>query len=295
MTIGKHSLDRGIVAVDTLREPVRLCEGLDGDALDSESLQRGWQALSKFGQRLKGFHASRVRAVATNTVRVAANAHEFLAQAEERLGFSIDVISGHEEARLVYAGVAHALPRRESIPLVVDIGGGSTELVIGRGKTPILTESLPIGSGTLTRRFFPNGVITSQAFQQAEMFATREVEKVASHYREHGWEIAIGSSGSARALAKVLKTCKLNDNDQPGISYQGLLRLSLRLLEAGHIDHLYLPDFPAHRKPVLPGGLAIMLAVFKALGLDQMVPSGPALRLGVLHTLVHGKHGASVG
>lgn len=274
--------------VETLREPVRLAEGLQGNALNTPALQRGWQALERFGERLQGFEANRVRAVATNTVRVAANAAEFLAEAEQRLGFRIDVISGHEEARLVYAGVAHALPDPDSTRLVVDIGGGSTELIIGCGDRPLLMESLPIGSGVFSKRYFADGHITSRALQQAERAATLEIEKVAHHYRKHCWHMAIGSSGTARMLAKVLKAGALNEDGRNGITYQGLLRLSLCLLEAGRIDRLNLPGLQTHRSSTLPGGVAVMLAVFKTLGIDEMMPSEPALRLGVLHSLIHG-------
>lgn len=149
-----------IQEVKTLREPVRLAEGLDGGALDTLALDRGWQALARFGKKLRGFEPGRVRAVATSAVREADNAQLFLASAERHLGFRIDVISGHEEARLVYAGVAHALPGVEDMRLVVDIGGGSTELILGQGSQPLLTESIAIGSGTLSARFFRGGEIS---------------------------------------------------------------------------------------------------------------------------------------
>lgn len=290
-TQGSHQRIQEVV---TLREPVRLSEGLQGNALDRQALQRGWQALERFGERLRGFEAARVRAVATNTVRVAANAAEFLREAEQRLGFPIDVISGHEEARLVYAGVAHTLPDSDCTRLVIDIGGGSTELIIGRGDRPLLMESLPIGSGVFGKRFFPDGRIDSRALQQAEWVAAQEIERVAQPYRQHRWQQAIGSSGTARILTKVLKASALNDDDRSGITYQGLLRLSLLLLEAGRIDRLDLPGLQATRASTLPGGVAIMLAVFKTLGIVEMTPSEPALRLGVLHGLIHNTHPSSL-
>ena len=141
-----------IQEVKTLREPVRLAEGFEGGALDALALDRGWQALARFGKKLRGFEAGKVRAVATSAVREADNAQLFLHSAERHLGFRIDVISGHEEAQLVYAGVAHSLPDAEDMRLVVDIGGGSTELILGQGSQPLLTESIAIGSGTLGAR-----------------------------------------------------------------------------------------------------------------------------------------------
>ncbi|MHC8327613.1 Ppx/GppA phosphatase family protein [Pseudomonas sp. LB1P83] len=275
-----------IQEVKTLREPVRLSEGFQGGALDELALDRGWQALARFGKKLRGFEAGRVRAVATSAVREADNAQLFLTSAERHLGFRIDVISGHEEARLVYAGVAHTIPSAANMRLVVDIGGGSTELILGQGTQPLLTESIAIGSGTFGTRYFQGGCITAQALLEAERVATVQFEKIARRYRALGWQQAIGSSGTARMLAKVLKANGLNDDGQSGITYGGLLRLSLRLLEAGHVHQLNLASLQPHRLSTLPGGLVVMLAAFKVFGIAQMTPSEAGLRLGVLHGLM---------
>ncbi|EIM14226.1 Ppx/GppA family phosphatase [Pseudomonas chlororaphis] len=275
-----------IQEVKTLREPVRLAEGFQEGALDALALDRGWQALARFGKKLRGFEAGRVRAVATSAVREADNAPLFLASAERHLGFRIDVISGHEEARLVYAGVAHTVPGSESMRLVVDIGGGSTELILGQGAQPLLTESIAIGSATFGARYFPGGAVSAHALQEAERLASLKFEKVARHYRQLGWQQAIGSSGTTRFLAKVLKANGLNDDGQDGITYGGLLRLSLRLLQAGHVKRLRLAGLQSHRLSILPGGLAVMLAAFKVFGVTHMTPSEPGLRFGVLHGLI---------
>ncbi|MEN5315480.1 Ppx/GppA family phosphatase [Pseudomonas koreensis] len=275
-----------IQEVKTLREPVRLAEGFDGGALDTMALDRGWQALARFGKKLRGFEAGRVRAVATSAVREADNAQLFLDSAERHLGFRIDVISGHEEARLVYAGVAHTLPSAEDLRLVVDIGGGSTELILGQGAQPLLTESIAIGSGTLGARYFPDGRIAPGALQEAERVAILQFEKVARRYRAQGWQQTIGSSGTARMLAKVLKANRLNDFGQDGITYGGLLRLSLLLLKVKNVQQLKLAGLQPHRQSILPGGLVLMLAAFKVFGISQMAPSEPGLRLGVLHGLM---------
>ncbi|POA64901.1 MULTISPECIES: Ppx/GppA family phosphatase [Pseudomonas] len=275
-----------IQEVKTLREPVRLAEGFQEGALDALALDRGWQALARFGKKLRGFEAGRVRAVATSAVREADNAPLFLASAERHLGFRIDVISGHEEARLVYAGVAHTVPGSESMRLVVDIGGGSTELILGQGAQPLLTESIAIGSATFGARYFPGGAVSAHALQETERLASLKFEKVARHYRQLGWQQAIGSSGTTRFLAKVLKANGLNDDGQDGITYGGLLRLSLRLLEAGHVKRLRLAGLQSHRLSILPGGLAVMLAAFKVFGVTHMTPSEPGLRFGVLHGLI---------
>ncbi|KAA0987914.1 Ppx/GppA family phosphatase [Pseudomonas sp. ANT_J12] len=275
-----------IQEVKTLREPVRLAEGFQGGALDELALDRGWQALARFGKKLRGFESCRVRAVATSAVREADNAQLFLASAERHLGFRIDVITGQEEAQLVYAGVAHTLPGAESQRLVVDIGGGSTELILGRGTQPLITESIAIGSGTFGSRYFHGGRITAQALLEAERVASLQFEKVARRYRALGWQQTIGSSGTARMLAKVLKANGLNDDDQSGITYGGLLRLSLRLLEVGHVKQLKLAGLQPHRLSILPGGLVVMLAAFKVFGISHMTPSEPGLRFGVMHGLM---------
>jgi len=277
-----------IQEVKTLREPVRLAEGFDGGALDEMALDRGWQALARFGKKLRGFEAGKVRAVATSAVREADNAQLFLHSAERHLGFRIDVISGHEEAQLVYAGVAHSLPGAEDMRLVVDIGGGSTELILGQGSQPLLTESIAIGSGSLGARYFPDGRIAPGALQEAERVAILQFEKVARRYRAQGWQQTIGSSGTARMLAKVLKANRLNDFGQDGITYGGLLRLSLLLLKVKvkNVQQLKLAGLQPHRQSILPGGLVLMLAAFKVFGISQMAPSEPGLRLGVLHGLM---------
>ncbi|MDU9392270.1 Ppx/GppA family phosphatase [Pseudomonas sp. zfem002] len=272
--------------VKSLREPVRLAEGLHGDALDALAVERGWQALERFGKHLSGFQQGRVRAVATSAVRQARNAALFLEGAEARLGFPIDVISGQEEAALVFSGIAHSMPCDKTTRLVVDIGGGSTELIVGRGKRPVFSESLSIGSGTFGKRYFDGGRVDSRALQQAEHHASLVFAQVDGYIREHGWHAAIGSSGTARMLSRVLKANAFNDGGGDGITYAGLLRLSLALLEAGQVKRLRLDGLQPHRQGMLPGGLAIMLAAFKVFGIDDMTPSEPGLRVGLLHSLM---------
>jgi exopolyphosphatase/guanosine-5'-triphosphate,3'-diphosphate pyrophosphatase len=275
-----------IQEVKTLREPVRLAEGFQGRALDNLALERGWLALERFGKRLRHFEAGRVRAVATSAVREAENGGLFLKGAQERLGFPIDVISGREEAKLVYAGVAHTMPDAEIPRLVVDIGGGSTELIVGQGERPLLAQSIAIGSGTFSKRYFPGGHISALAMQEAERAAIERFEKVAQRYRKLGWQQAIGSSGTARMLAKLIKLNGLNSFGETGITYAALLRLSVCLLEAGNVQQLRLVGLQSQRMSTLPGGLAIMLAAFKVFAIEDMQPSEPGLRMGVLHGLL---------
>jgi exopolyphosphatase/guanosine-5'-triphosphate,3'-diphosphate pyrophosphatase len=289
MTIGQPVLCEQrpmIQKVKSLREPVRLADGLHGDALDNHALERGWQALERFGKRLRGFEECRVRAVATSAVRQARNAATFIAGAEERLGFPIAILSGQEEARMVYAGVAHSMPCKKTTRLVVDIGGGSTELIVGRANQALYSQSLAIGGGTFGTRYFADGKVNSRNLQMAEQAACLQFSSIARSIGQHDWQVAIGSSGTARMLAKVLKANYFNDDDSDSITYPGLLRLSLHLLQAGQASRLKLAGLQPHKLGALPGGLAIMLAAFKVFGIERMTLSEPALRLGLLHSLM---------
>ena len=277
-----------IYSLDALKEPVRLAAGLDAQrALDEPSQARGVEALARFGERLRGFPADAVRAVATNTLRVAKNAASFLSRAEMALGIPIEVISGREEARLIYLGVAHSLPNPRSQQLVVDIGGGSTEFIIGRNFKPLHLESLYMGCVGFSLRYFPGGRVDKASMRAAELAARKEIQTIVHTYRKTGWEEAVGSSGTAKALVDLLE---MNGLSTGGITADGLDKLATRLLRAGDSRRLQLDGLRADRVPVLPGGLAIMLAVFKEFGLDQMVFSEGALRLGVLYDLLGRYH-----
>ncbi|MCL4757398.1 MAG: exopolyphosphatase [Rhodocyclaceae bacterium] len=277
-----------VYPLDGLKESVRLAAGLTPDKLlDLASQQRGLEALRRFNERLRGFGPDSMRAVATNTLRVAKNAPQFLAKAEAALGAPIEVIAGREEARLIYVGVAHTLPDPHRQQLVVDIGGGSTEFIIGRSFQPIVLESLYMGCVTYSLRYFPDGRIDKRALKEAEFAARRELLAIAHVYREVGWEVAVGSSGSAKALVDALEQNGLSGD---GITAQGLEALRAILLRAGHLDRLDLAGVKGDRIPVLLGGFAIMSAVFKEFGLEQMTFSEGALRLGVLYDLLGRYH-----
>ncbi|MBY4869901.1 exopolyphosphatase [Burkholderia sp. Bp9017] len=277
-----------IYPVDALREPVRLAAGLSSDKmLDRASQERGWEALKRFGERLRDFHPDHVRAVATNTLRVAKNAGEFLGEAEAALGFPIEVIAGREEARLIYAGAAHSVPASAGKRLVVDIGGGSTEFIIGSHYTPIVMESLYIGCVSHSRAFFPAGNVDEYTMRQAELAAKREIQIISSEYKKAGWDQAIGSSGTARALAELVEANGFNDPGiTHGISRGGLERLKRALIKSENVNRLKLIALKPDRVPVLAGGLAIMLAVFEELGVDYVDTTDGALRLGVLYDLL---------
>lgn len=277
-----------IYPLDGLKESVRLAAGLGPDKLlDAAAQARGIEALRRFNERLRGFKVDSVRAVATNTLRVAKNAPAFLIQAEEALGFPIEVIAGREEARLIYVGVAHTLPDPALQQLVVDIGGGSTEFIIGRNFEPLQLESLYMGCVSYSLQFFPGGVIERAALNKAELAASAQLEAISHAYRETGWDLAVGSSGSAKALCDVLE---LNGFSASGITREGMEKLRARMLKAGHIDNLQLEGLKADRIPVFAGGFAIMSALFQTFELEHMVFSDGALRLGVLYDLLGRYH-----
>jgi len=277
--------------IDTLRESVRLAAGLtDNKLLGNDAYQRGITAIRRFGERIRGFDPANVRAVATNTLRVAKNAPNFIREAEEALGFPIEVIAGVEEARLIYIGAAHEVPAVHGNRLVVDIGGGSTELIIGKAYEPKLMESLYIGCVSHSLRFFPKGNIDSHAFKEAELAARREIQVISGAYLKSGWKQVIGSSGTARALAELIS--ENNFNSQPDglmnglITRDGLRAMKKHLLKYEHINQVELQGLKDDRRSVWPGGLAIMIAVFDELGIESMEVTDAALRIGVLYDLL---------
>lgn len=280
-------LDDQIYPLDSLKELVRLASGLTEDKLlDAASQQRALDALGRFGERLRGFQPEAVRVVATNALRVAKNAFEFLPQAEAALGFPIEIIGGREEARLIYIGAAHSLPLANHKRLVVDIGGGSTEFIIGKKVTPLVMESLYMGCVSYTLRYFPDGRIDKKRFRDAEIAAAREVQAIASDFQRFGWSEAIGSSGSARAIADLLEMNNLNPGGVSGITREGLTTLRALMIRSGSVSAMSLEGLRSDRLPVLPGGCAIMCAVFSELGIEHMSYADGALRLGVLYDLL---------
>ena len=269
--------------LDGLREPVHLAAGLNADKyLDALAQQRALDALGRFAERLRDLPREAVRAVGTNALRVAKNATDFIPQAEHVLGFSIEVIAGIEEARLIYLGVAHSLPQSKDNRLVIDIGGGSTECIIGNGLTPLKLESLYMGCISYSLRFFPNGKITKQNLKQAELAARIELQTIAASYRGQ-WQQAFGSSGTAKAIAEILE---LNGYSKGGITREGLERLRASLLKAGDVQMLNLQGLRPDRIPTLAGGFAIMYAAFCELDIAQMSTALGALREGVLYDLL---------
>ena len=273
-----------VYPLDSLREPVRLGAGLTKDKrIDEETQERALACLKRFGERLRDFDRKAVRALGTNTLRVAKNAGAFLKKAEAALGFPIEVVAGREEARLIYVGVSHELPASREKRLVVDIGGGSTELVIGAGYRPQKLESLFMGCVSYSLRYFEDGKITKGAMKQAELAARNELQPIVAKFTRGNWQQAVGSSGTVRALAEVIR---LNGFDEDGITPAGLDRLRSHLIKAGTLDKAELAGLKPDRVAVFPGGLAIMNAVFSELDINAMAVSGSAMRQGVLYDLL---------
>ena len=270
--------------VDRLREMVRLAAGLDADKrLRAEAAQRALECLARFGQRLRALPPGSVRAVGTNTFRLVREGADFLAAAEGALGHPIEIIDGREEARLIYLGVSHGIAADERQRLVVDIGGGSTELIIGRHFTAMHTESLYMGCVSSSLAHFADGRIRRSAMRAAELDAHQELEPIQAHYRTVGWEAAVGASGTIRAIDDVLR---MQGWSAEGITREGLHRLRDALVDAGRVAALERLGVEPARAAVFPGGVAILRAVFEALRVRRMAATESALRDGVLYDLI---------
>jgi len=281
-------VDDQVYPLDSLKETVRLAAGLTPErTIDEKAEERALKALKRFSERLAGMPREAVRVVGTNALRVAKNAGPFLRRAEETLGFPIEVIPGREEARLIYLGVVHSLPLSPHNRLVVDIGGGSTELIIGNKLKPKAIESLYMGCVSYSARFFPEGRIDKKSFRRAELAGREQVQAIAARFGKVGWKEAVGSSGTARSIAEILLK---NGQAERGITASGLAWLREQLVEAGDFRKLALLGLREDRVPVVTGGVAVMSAVFDELELESMTVAEGALRDGVLWDLLGRVH-----
>ncbi len=270
--------------VDRLRDAVRLAAGLDANRmLTAESESRALDCLKRFGQRLRGIPPERVRVVGTNTMRRLADGGRFMRAAEKALGHEIEVISGVEEARLVYNGVTHGLGKPKPRRLVVDIGGGSTELIIGQGADPRLMESMALGCVTHTQRYFADGVITRARMQEARLAARVELEFVERQYRAAGWDVAIGASGTVRGVWRVARAQGWAEEKITREAVNHTVELVIR---TGNVAKIDFPGLREDRRPVFAGGLAVLAGVFDSLGIDAMETSEHALREGLIYDLL---------
>ncbi|MDR0247598.1 MAG: Ppx/GppA family phosphatase [Burkholderiales bacterium] len=277
-----------IRVLETLREMLRFGGGLDKkNRITAAARRRALMCLARFGERLRDFDPSHVRAVATNTFRIAMNVDDFLPEAEMTLGFPIEVITGCEEARLIFLGTSYCLPRSSAQRLIMDIGGGSTEFIIGQGRQPQKLESLKLGCVNMSKRFFSKGRLSAVNFKKAETYARAEIEPIARAFDRKYWREAFASSGTALALTEILEA---NGFSPDGITLDGLTALRKKMIAGKTLGNLKLAALKPERAPVLAGGLAIMRAAMTELRIPRIAPVGGAMRLGVLYELLGRYH-----
>jgi len=273
-----------LVVIDRLREMVRLGAGVGPDGrLDKEVAARALACLERFGQRLRDMHARSVRVVGTNALRIARRKQAFLASARAALGHPIEIVSGMEEARLIYSGVAHTLPAEPGHRLVIDIGGGSTEVVIGEGYEAQLLSSLKLGCVSLSQRHFSDEKLSAKRFERAQIAARVEIEPMQTAFLQRGWEQVVGSSGTVRAIGECLQE---RNPQTTGITAEGLEGLLADLKTVEDCRDLKLSSLTEERRPVFPGGVVILAELFDALGIEQMRMAEGALRDGLLYDMV---------
>lgn len=273
--------------IQKMAEKVMLASGLDNkQMLDADAFARGLDCLRRFAACISHIDPKWVRCVGTNTLRQARNGEAFLRQARQILQCPVEVVAGREEARLIYLGVSHTLADDGGKRLVFDIGGGSTEFIIGERFEPILTESLHMGCVSYRDRYFPNGKITEGNFRKAVMAARAEIETIENTYRKKGWIDAVGASGTVKAIQNALME---NGWYQEAITLSGLYKLRNKVLSFHHLDALDIAGIKADRRSVLPSGLVILIAIFEQLGLQEVHYSDGAMREGILYDLL-GRH-----
>jgi exopolyphosphatase/guanosine-5'-triphosphate,3'-diphosphate pyrophosphatase len=273
-----------LTVVDRLREMVRLASGLDAqNRLTEASQARALATLQRFGERLRDMQAGQVRVVATNTLRKARSTGRFLQRAGKALGHPVEIISGIEEARLIYLGASHNLPSVDGLQLVVDIGGGSTEIIAGKGLEPAAMESLAMGCVSVSERFFPEGRLSEKTFGKARLQVRLELEPVRSQFRKLAPARVAGTSGSIRTAQAVLSAL---GRAPDGITVDGLEYLIEQMVATGRIAELRLPELSGDRAEVFPGGVAILVEVMRGLSLERMTVADGALREGILYDMI---------
>ena len=284
MIVARMDQQGGFAMLDKMKEMVRLRGGLDQYGhLSAEKKQEALVCLHRYGERIKHFPVDNVRIAGTNTLRSMKDSDDFIAQANVALGHEISIISGHEEARLVYLGVSHTLSNDHGKQLVIDIGGGSTEFIIGKNFEPNVLESLNIGSVSATQRFFGNGNFSAENWKKASTALRLEIMPIEQTFRRGNWKRAIGSSGTIKATRKIIQELKL---EKFGISLHALHQIRDRMIASKTIDQLDLPGLIVERIPVYAGGLAVLIAVFESLLIKSMTVSDGALREGLLYDLM---------
>lgn len=272
-----------IQTLTRIKRKVRLAAGLNSDnVLSAEAMERGWQCLRLFAERLQDIPQQQIRVVATATLRIAVNADEFIAKAQEILGCPVQVISGEEEARLIYQGVAHTTGGADQ-RLVVDIGGASTELVTGSGAQTTSLFSLSMGCVTWLERYFTNRNLAQENFDEAEKAAREVLRPVADKLRFHGWKVCVGASGTVQALQEIMMAQGMDER----ITLTKLQQLKQRAIHCGRLEELEIEGLTLERALVFPSGLAILIAIFTELNIQCMTLAGGALREGLVYGMLH--------
>ncbi|WP_369463842.1 guanosine-5'-triphosphate,3'-diphosphate diphosphatase [Citrobacter braakii] len=272
-----------IQTLTRIKRKVRLAAGLNSDnVLSAEAMERGWQCLRLFAERLQDIPQPQIRVVATATLRIAVNADEFIAKAQEILGCPVQVISGEEEARLIYQGVAHTTGGADQ-RLVVDIGGASTELVTGSGAQTTSLFSLSMGCVTWLERYFTNRNLAQENFDEAEKAAREVLRPVADKLRFHGWKVCVGASGTVQALQEIMMAQGMDER----ITLAKLQQLKQRAIHCGRLEELEIEGLTLERALVFPSGLAILIAIFTELNIQCMTLAGGALREGLVYGMLH--------
>jgi len=278
-----HVFAGELSTLDVLSEKVQLAAGLDADGcLTEDAMSRGLECLSRFAQRVADLPRHAIRVVGTNALREARNSDDFIARAETLLGTPVEVIAGREEARLIYLGVSHTLADDAGRRLVVDIGGGSTEFIIGSRFEPRLCESLQMGCVSYTDQFFANGEISATAMKEARTAALQELLSIRRDYRRLGWNSSVGASGTIKAARQACISLGLSSDT---ITAKALKQLSEHLINAGHVDRIQIDGIKPERRAVLPAGIAILNAIFESLDVECMSFSEGALREGLLYDM----------
>lgn len=283
LLIGKIDKNGVITTVDQIKETVRLAGGLDEkNNLTKESQALALEVLARFSERLNGFNKNQVRVVATSALRIASNANDFIALGNKKLGFKIEIISGSEEARLIYIGAVHSLEHTLDRRLIIDIGGGSTEFIIGSGYNPQIMESVTMGCVSYSNRYFEGGELTDENFANAIYAASSKVQTLEHLFPEHGWSAAFGTSGTARSLYELLTEYGYDSH----ITLGGLYKLKDLMIKYKNSNNLNLSWLKEDRRAVIPGGLAIMIAIMEELHISDMSIADGALREGVMYDLL---------
>jgi exopolyphosphatase/guanosine-5'-triphosphate,3'-diphosphate pyrophosphatase len=289
MLIAKH-IAGGVHTIGRVKRKVRLAAGLDeNNTLSIDAMQRGWECLALFAERLQDIPKQNISIVATATLRLATNALEFKTQAEKILNHKINIISGELEARTIYKGVAHT-SACQGKQLVIDIGGASTEVVIGKGFDALLYKSLDMGCVTYLERYFQNGLLSDSNFDNAIAAAHKVIDPIKAQYKETAWELAIGASGTVQAIQEILSATGQTDL----LSLEKLLHIKAEAIKYKNVSALSLPGLSEERRLVFVSGLAILIALFEALEIKQMGLAGGALREGVLYSMISDLHHSNI-